>query len=86
MLPITVFTGLVSAPSRGMSGLRLRLADIADVLRDTGDRRTSRRVWARAGRAHVEVHGLTGHGTGMSGWPARWRTRCGGWRASTGPG
>ncbi|WP_247204642.1 hypothetical protein [Streptomyces sp. AgN23] len=64
MLPITVFTGLVSAPSRGMSGLRLRLADIADALRDTGDRRTSRRVWARAGRAHVEVHGLTGHGDG----------------------
>ncbi|MFJ2201663.1 HAD-IC family P-type ATPase [Streptomyces violaceusniger] len=64
MLPITMFTGLVSAPSRGMSGLRLRLADIADVLRDTGDRRTSRRVWARAGRAHVEVHGLTGHGEG----------------------
>ncbi|GAA1673402.1 cation-translocating P-type ATPase [Streptomyces yatensis] len=67
MLPITVFTGftgLVSAPSRGISGLRLRLADIADVLRDTGDRRSSRRVWARAGRAHVEVLGLTGHGEG----------------------
>ncbi|MEU9967010.1 cation-translocating P-type ATPase [Streptomyces malaysiensis] len=64
MLPITTLTGLVSAPSRGISGLRLRLADISDVLRDTGDRRTSRRVWARAGRAHMEVRGLTGHGAG----------------------
>ncbi|MCQ8188534.1 cation-translocating P-type ATPase [Streptomyces rugosispiralis] len=64
MLPITTLTGLVSAPSRGMNGLRMRLADITDVLRDTGDRRTGRRVWARAGRAHVEVRGLTGHGEG----------------------
>ncbi|GAA2313535.1 cation-translocating P-type ATPase [Streptomyces violaceusniger] len=64
MLPITTLTGLVSAPSRGMNGLRLRLADLTDVLRDTGDRRTGRRVWTRSGRAHVEVRGLTGHGEG----------------------
>ncbi|AGP52931.1 hypothetical protein [Streptomyces rapamycinicus] len=64
MPPITTLTGLVSAPSRAMNGLRLRLADIADVLRDTGDRRTGRTVWARAGRAHVEARGLTGHGEG----------------------
>ncbi|CDR03883.1 cation transporting ATPase C-terminal domain-containing protein [Streptomyces iranensis] len=57
MLPITTLTGLVSAPSRAMNGLRLRLADITDALRDTdvlqdtGDRRTGRTVWARAGRA-----------------------------------
>ncbi|WP_432045365.1 HAD-IC family P-type ATPase [Streptomyces asiaticus] len=62
MLPITALTGLVSAPSRGLNGLRLRFADITDVLRDTGDRRGGRRVWARAGRAHMEVRGLTGHG------------------------
>ncbi|WP_413802860.1 heavy-metal-associated domain-containing protein [Streptomyces iranensis] len=61
MLPITTLTGLVSAPSRAMNGLRLRLADITDVLRDTDDRRTGRTVWARAGRAHMEVRGLTGH-------------------------
>ncbi|MFD0447899.1 heavy-metal-associated domain-containing protein [Streptomyces rhizosphaericus] len=64
MLPITALTGLVSAPSRGLNGLRLRFADITDVLRDTGDGRGGRRVWARAGRAHVEVRGLTGHGEG----------------------
>ncbi|WP_157857032.1 hypothetical protein [Streptomyces sp. PRh5] len=37
MQPITALTGLVSAPSRGLNGLRLRFADITDVLRDTGD-------------------------------------------------
>ncbi|GAA1256671.1 cation-translocating P-type ATPase [Streptomyces javensis] len=64
MLPITTLTGLVSDPSRTMNGPRLRLADITDVLRNAGDRRGGRRVWARAGRAHVEVRGLTGHGEG----------------------
>ncbi|WP_240529134.1 cation-translocating P-type ATPase [Streptomyces antioxidans] len=64
MLPITMLTGLVSAPSRAMNGLRLRLADLNDILRDTGDRRGGRSMWARAGRAHVEVRGLTGHGDG----------------------
>ncbi|EFL20694.1 hypothetical protein SSOG_00406 [Streptomyces himastatinicus ATCC 53653] len=62
MLPFAMLSDLLTLPVRGVSGLRLRLADAADVLRDTGERRTRRRVWAREGRAHVEVRGLTGHG------------------------
>ncbi|QLH26753.1 HAD-IC family P-type ATPase [Streptomyces sp. Rer75] len=57
-----MLSDLLTLPVRGVSGLRLRLADAVDVLRDTGERRTRRRVWAREGRAHVEVRGLTGHG------------------------
>lgn len=62
MLPFAMLSDLIALPARGVSGLRLRLADAADVLRDSGDQRTRRWVWARTGRAHVEVRGLTGHG------------------------
>ncbi|MFF7651200.1 HAD-IC family P-type ATPase [Streptomyces sp. NPDC007983] len=62
MLPFAMLSDLIALPVRGVSALRPLLADAADVLRDTGERRTRRRVWARPGRAHVEVRGLTGHG------------------------
>ncbi|MGW2325881.1 HAD-IC family P-type ATPase [Streptomyces sp. NPDC001700] len=62
MLPFATLSDLIALPVRSVSGLRLRLADAADVLRDTGEHRARRRMWAREGRAHVEVRGLTGHG------------------------
>ena len=62
VLPFAMLSDLIALPVRSVSGLRLRLADAAEVLRDTGERRTRRRVWAREGRTHVEVRGLTGHG------------------------
>ncbi|GGO82650.1 HAD-IC family P-type ATPase [Wenjunlia tyrosinilytica] len=36
--------------------------DITDAVTETAGRRRRRRLWARAGRAHVEVRGLTGRG------------------------
>ncbi|MFD7502906.1 HAD-IC family P-type ATPase [Streptomyces sp. NPDC059850] len=62
MLPFAMLSDLIALPVRSVSGLRLRLADAADVLRDTGEHRARRRMWTREGRAHVEVRGLTGHG------------------------
>ncbi|MEV6655364.1 cation-translocating P-type ATPase [Streptomyces sp. NPDC051219] len=39
-----------------------RFADTMAAVTGTGDRRTRRRVWSGAGRAHIEVRGLTGSG------------------------
>ena len=47
------------ADARSLAG---RFASAAGAITDLGPSRGRRRVWSRAGRAHVEVRGLTGRG------------------------
>ena len=62
-------TGVASAASTAVcraTGTAARLpgqaASIAAAAADVGSRRRRRRVWSRAGRAHIEIRGLTGRG------------------------
>jgi cation-transporting ATPase I len=45
-----------------VAGVPAGVAEAVSVLLDTGEDRGHRRVWARPGRAHIEVRGLSGHG------------------------
>ncbi|MBL3670564.1 cation-translocating P-type ATPase [Streptomyces sp. M2CJ-2] len=60
---------LVDAAQRGrralggvVVGVPAGLAEAVGVLLDAGEDRGHRRVWARSGRAHIEVRGLNGRG------------------------
>lgn len=50
--------------AREASLLAGRVAAAAEAVADLGPRRTRRRIWSTAGRAHIEVRGLTGRGPG----------------------
>ncbi|HEY5832557.1 HAD-IC family P-type ATPase [Streptomyces sp.] len=53
---------MITALPAGLAAVPAGLAETAAVLTDAGRDRARRRVWAKAGRAHIEVRGLTGHG------------------------
>ena len=54
--------GAVRVASRAAQAVPRRYASALGSLADVGPQRTTRRVWSRRGRAHIEVKGLDGHG------------------------
>ncbi|NMO93089.1 cation transporter [Actinomycetospora sp. TBRC 11914] len=53
----------VAAAGAGVAGLRDQVSRAVGGLLDVGSGRRRRHVWTRPGHAHIEVRGLTGHGT-----------------------
>ena len=54
--------GAATSVARGSAAAARGAGSAAGAITDVGPSRVRRRVWSRAGRAHVEVRGLTGRG------------------------